>query len=111
MVVVGRCTNREGVEEKEVDPRDTDDATTGLVTCSAASAMAARLKWGKRTFDLAIESGSNGEALKQVVESLTGVPPDRQKLLCTKLWKGALKGDTVAVLPEIPPSKGKLGSL
>jgi len=66
---------------------------------------AAKLKWGKRAFDLVIEAGADGETLKQVVESLTGVPTDRQKLLCTKLWKGALKDDTV--VPEFPPSKGK----
>ena len=83
---------------------DGSDPQLQLRDAGPATTMAAKLKWGKRSFDLVIEAGSDGEALKQSVESITGVPADRQKLLCTKLWKGAVKNDSVL---QFPPSKGK----
>ncbi|KAL9185731.1 hypothetical protein ACHAXT_003508 [Thalassiosira profunda] len=58
----------------------------------------ASLKWGKSTHPLLIRPGMPAADLKLEVQSLTGVPVGRQKLLCPKVWKGALKDD--GVLPE-----------
>ena len=62
------------------------------------------LKWGKQTLNLTVQSNDNkgqisGLDLKQQIFQLTNVPPTRQKLLCPKLWKGALKD---ADYPNIP---------
>lgn len=66
-------------------------------------AIPASLKWGKTCYDdeLMIVPGSSSAArdLKLRVQSLTGVPPGRQKLLCPKAWKGALKDDDDIIIP------------
>ena len=62
------------------------------------SSIPISLKWGKNRYTLSIESGSSTITLKQQVESLTGVPISRQKLLCPKLWKGPLQN--VDILPQ-----------
>jgi|AntRauTorckE5430_2_1112549.scaffolds.fasta_scaffold00963_5 WD40 repeat protein len=51
------------------------------------------LKWGKTIFSskISVNRGSHAELLKRQVQALTNVPPPRQKLLCPKYWKGALK--------------------
>lgn len=58
------------------------------------------LKWNKQTFSLAIELGETGRALKERVQTLTGVPVARQKLLTKKGggWKGSLNDDVVLSL-------------
>lgn len=62
------------------------------------SSIPISLKWGKNRYTLSIEPGSSTITLKQQVESLTGVPISRQKLLCPKLWKGPLQN--VDILPQ-----------
>eukprot|EP00986_Skeletonema_menzelii_P012580 scaffold6985_cov139-Skeletonema_menzelii.AAC.2 len=57
------------------------------------------LKWGKNSLNLTIHQGMTGSDLKQIIQSLTNVPPIRQKILCPKLWKGALK-DTDVITPN-----------
>jgi hypothetical protein len=49
------------------------------------------LKWGKKSYMVAIPTGMSTEDFKAQVQSLTGLPPHRQKLLCPKIWKGPLK--------------------
>jgi WD40 repeat protein len=64
------------------------------------------LKWGKQSFTLPIHQGEPAAELKHRVQSITNVPPSRQKLLCPKLWKGTLNDtDCISV---IDASKGKL---
>ena len=66
------------------------------------------LKWGKSSYvdQLTIQPGSSADALKLQIQSITGVPVGRQKLLCPKVWKGALK-DGVDLPETITPPKGK----
>lgn len=80
-------------------------------------AIPASLKWGKTCYDdeLIIVPGSSSSSaardLKLRVQSLTGVPPSRQKLLCPKAWKGALKDDDDIIIPggiiRVPTKEGK----
>ncbi|KAL3801636.1 hypothetical protein HJC23_013141 [Cyclotella cryptica] len=56
-------------------------------------AIQTQLKWGKKSYNISIESGSSTADYKVQVQTLTGVPPPRQKLLCPKIWKGALKDE------------------
>lgn len=49
-----------------------------------------KLKWGKQSYSITINQGMSSVDLKSLVEDLTGVLPNRQKLLCSK-WKGPLK--------------------
>ena len=64
------------------------------------------IKWGKQTLNLPIQQGTSGADLKQKLYTLTNVPPTRQKILCPKLWKGALK-DT-HVIDISPQSNAKI---
>ncbi|KAL7545713.1 hypothetical protein ACHAWF_009065 [Thalassiosira exigua] len=68
------------------------------------------LKWGKTTYTsdvdgrtLSLRPGSSARSFKLRVQSLTGVPVDRQKLL-SNAWKGTLKDDdalpTAIVVPR-----------
>jgi len=58
------------------------------------------LKWGKNVYTRKIFFSSETKAydLKHQVEELTNVPITRQKLLCPKVWKGALNDKHI--LPE-----------
>jgi len=54
------------------------------------------IKHGKQRYSTTIQPRSSGHSLKVQVESLTGVPIHRQKLLCKNAWKGQLKdNDTI----------------
>eukprot|EP00573_Skeletonema_grethae_P004054 CAMPEP_0201704188 /NCGR_PEP_ID=MMETSP0578-20130828/42067_1 /ASSEMBLY_ACC=CAM_ASM_000663 /TAXON_ID=267565 /ORGANISM="Skeletonema grethea, Strain CCMP 1804" /LENGTH=612 /DNA_ID=CAMNT_0048192167 /DNA_START=27 /DNA_END=1866 /DNA_ORIENTATION=- len=53
------------------------------------------LKWGKQTLHLKITPKTTTSDLKYQIQTLTHVPPERQKILCPKLWKGALKDSHV----------------
>ena len=63
------------------------------------------LKWSKKTFDLTIKAGGESAlSFKKRVQTLTGVPVERQKLLLVNrsnkggsiiFWKGALKDDVI----------------
>ena len=58
-----------------------------------APSVPVTLKWSKHTFTnhLDIRPGSTSESFKDKVCSLTGVPVERQKLLCKPAWKGMLQ--------------------
>ena len=61
------------------------------------------LKWNKQTFSLAIELGETALAFKERVQTLTGVPVSRQKLLAKKGgWKGTLKDGVVLDASTLP---------
>lgn len=52
------------------------------------------VKWGKETYkNIDVDISQPGAALKQLLQRLTGVPPDRQKVMAAKAWKGMLKDD------------------
>jgi len=56
--------------------------------------LAMTIKWGKQRYATStIQPGSSGHSLKLQVQTLTGVPVHRQKLLCKSVWKGTLKDD------------------
>lgn len=59
------------------------------------------LKWGKQSLNLTVQRGMSGSDLKQQIQALTNVPPTRQKILCPKLWKGAIQ-DAATVPDDIP---------
>jgi hypothetical protein len=75
------------------------------------------LKWGKQNLTINVVQSNDGQQqqqqqisglnLKNQVYQLTNVPPTRQKLLCPKLWKGALK-DTDPIIPENIPENTKI---
>lgn len=52
------------------------------------------LKWSKQSFQLEIDRHESAVQFKEKVATLTGVPLERQKLLC-KGWKGPLRDDFV----------------
>ena len=59
------------------------------------------IKWGKQRYTTStIQPGSSGHSLKLQVQTLTGVPVHRQKLLCKSVWKGALKDDDTIQIPN-----------
>jgi hypothetical protein len=54
-----------------------------------------KLKWNKNSYDnVLIEPEKGVSDLKQKIHELTGVPPDRQKLMAKGGWIGTLKDDT-----------------
>ncbi len=54
------------------------------------------LKWGKKKVEnVTLDENGDVATFKAAVYSLTGVPVNRQKLLCRKSWKGQLKDDMV----------------
>mmetsp|Transcript_665 Transcript_665/g.1196 ORF Transcript_665/g.1196 Transcript_665/m.1196 type:complete len:619 (+) Transcript_665:38-1894(+) len=56
----------------------------------------ATLKWGKQLFPgLVLHPGSCGDVLKQEIYVLTGVPIERQRVMCRGAWQGALKDGAV----------------
>ena len=56
--------------------------------------MKVTLKWNKSSYDTTIDVTAGVGAFKSMIQSLTGVPPDRQKLLAKGAWIGTLKDDT-----------------
>ena len=52
------------------------------------------LKWGKKKYEVTIDSTTSPATLMQQVEQLTGVPITNQKIMAKKGWKGALSNDT-----------------
>lgn len=80
-----------------------------------ATPLTVTLKWGKKTYvneQLSIVPGQSTVLdLKVQVNSLTGVPVARQKLLCPKAWKGTLqKDDNDVILPPDFDISGKGGN-
>ena len=69
----------------------------GRPTMSEATPVPATVKWGKERFSVLITPGGSADALKQTLHSHTGVPVERQKAMCPRAWKGALKdGSTLS---------------
>ena len=58
------------------------------------------IKWGKQRYTTTMHPSASGLNVKVQVESLTGVPVHRQKLLCKSVWKGALKDDDTIQIPN-----------
>lgn len=53
-----------------------------------------KLKWNGKVFkDIDVNPNEGALALKNHIKTLTNVPVDRQKVMCSKLWKGTLKDD------------------
>jgi ubiquitin carboxyl-terminal hydrolase 14 len=52
-----------------------------------------KVKWNKENFDIQVDPNQPVSALKATLQSLTNVPPDRQKLMCKGGWAGILKDD------------------
>eukprot|EP00931_Biecheleriopsis_adriatica_P108502 TRINITY_DN82831_c0_g1_i1.p1 TRINITY_DN82831_c0_g1~~TRINITY_DN82831_c0_g1_i1.p1 ORF type:complete len:614 (-),score=116.72 TRINITY_DN82831_c0_g1_i1:5-1846(-) len=73
------------------------------VSCSL---IPVTLKWGKQTFSgLHLKPGLSADAFKREVYAQTGVPAERQKLMCKGAWQGALKDgvridDSLALGPK-----------
>ena len=52
------------------------------------------IKWGKKKVEnVSLDVQGDVATFKATIYSLTGVPVNRQKLLCRKSWKGQLKDD------------------
>ncbi|GBG32465.1 Ubiquitin carboxyl-terminal hydrolase 14 [Hondaea fermentalgiana] len=53
-----------------------------------------RVKWNKKTYeDVVVDTSKDAETFKETLYSLTGVPVDRQKVMCKGIFKGTLKDD------------------
>lgn len=52
-----------------------------------------KVKWNKNNYDVDISSINHSIAFKEIILQLTGVPIDRQKLMCKGAWIGTLKDD------------------
>ena len=71
-----------------VEPRMADDLETKL---GAGRAIPVKIKWGKEKLELEVDPAEPVEVLRMQLYSLTGVPAERQKIMCKKHWKGTLK--------------------
>lgn len=58
----------------------------------SSPSVSATVKWGKESYAVALDPASCGADFKAQLFSLTGVPPERQKLM-SKAWKGVLKDE------------------
>merc|ERR1740117_2899597 len=63
--------------------------------------MKVLVKWGKQKLETEFEfdddkisRANSADALKRKIYALTGVPVERQKLMCKGAWKGTLKSTT-----------------
>ena len=52
-----------------------------------------RIQWNKKNYDIIIDSNDNVISFKENVYKITGVPPDRQKLMAKGAWTGTLKNE------------------
>jgi len=83
---------------------------------SNSAAIPTTLKWSKHVYTsaddderLAIHPGSSTNRYKSTIQQITGVPVDRQKLLCKHGWKGMLKSDTsFGTDLSLPPKQSSL---
>lgn len=60
------------------------------------------VKWGKNTYDLEADTEQPPQVFKLQVYSLTGVPPERQKIM---IKGGFLKDDTEWVKVALKPGQ------
>ena len=79
---------------------------------SSSNAIPTTLKWSKHVYTsaddderLAIHPGSSTDQYKSTIQQITGVPVDRQKLLCKHGWRGTLKSDASFDADLSPPPK------
>lgn len=67
-----------------------------------------KIKWNKTSYDNVVIDVNKGVSdFKSVVHGLTGVPPDRQKLMAKGAWIGTLKDDAGEIL-FIPTSQQRM---
>lgn len=52
-----------------------------------------RVRHGKELYDVDFDTGKDVKTFKALLESLTGVPPERQTLMSKGAWIGTLKDD------------------
>lgn len=52
-----------------------------------------KVKHGKDQYDVDLDTGKDVRTFKAALESLTGVPPERQTLMSKGAWIGTLKDD------------------
>ena len=53
-----------------------------------------KIKWNKTSYEnVVIDVNKDVSDFKNIVHGLTGVPPDRQKLMAKGAWIGTLKDD------------------
>eukprot|EP01087_Luapelamoeba_hula_P014041 TRINITY_DN4054_c0_g1_i1.p1 TRINITY_DN4054_c0_g1~~TRINITY_DN4054_c0_g1_i1.p1 ORF type:complete len:479 (-),score=84.04 TRINITY_DN4054_c0_g1_i1:25-1431(-) len=71
------------------------------------STVRVQIKWGKEKYDVDVDLNENGETFKSSIYSLTGVPPDRQKLMGLRgLKAGQLPDDTDMKTLGLKPGQG-----
>lgn len=63
----------------------------------------AKIKWNKSEYSVEIDPSAGVPRFKSQLQELTGVPPDRQKLMGKGLWSGILKDDADMVLMNFTP--------
>ena len=62
-----------------------------------------KLKYGKDVQDVELDMGKDVKTFKEKLESLTGVPAERQTLISKGAWIGTLKdGMDLSTLKPIP---------
>merc|ERR1719203_787165 len=58
---------------------------------------------------LHLQPGASADAFKEAVRAKTGVPVERQKLICRAAWQAALKdGATIPASLSLPPGQSEL---
>ena len=74
-----------------------------------SGSVPAVVKWGKERFNVLLHPGSPVDELKQELYRLTMVPVERQKAMCPRAWKGALKdGTTLSEALALKPGESEL---
>jgi ubiquitin carboxyl-terminal hydrolase 14 len=51
------------------------------------------VKWSGKSFDVPVDTSAGVPSFKRKLEEFTGVPPERQKVMSAKHFKGVLKDD------------------
>ena len=68
----------------------------------------ATVKWGKQRFTgMILYPGMSADELQQKLQSLTGVPVLRQKVMCNGAWKGMLKTNCVINSLALPAGQSE----
>ena len=70
-----------------------------------------KIKWNKTSYEnVAIDVNKGVSDFKSTVHSLTGVPPNRQKLMAKGAWIGTLKDDAGETLFSLTSHKWKIAT-
>ena len=60
-------------------------------TSDSSTQFTVQIKWGRMVFqNVLLDTSEPVKSFKKEIASVTGVPVERQKLLCASLWKGYL---------------------